>query len=185
MSLRQILLGMLAKPASGYDLKHRFDQSLRHFWAADLAQIYPALKKLRQDELLDQSMEPSAKGPPRRVYRRNRKGKKAVREWLLQGPEFRNDRISYLAQVYFLADLDDPAEVLSYMHSLRKKLAEQLATLRDIDKRWRADDPKYPDELDDAAFYPQLTLQFGLDRLATTLDWCDHSIARIRRRIGE
>ena len=52
MSLPHILLGMLREPATGYDLGKRFKQSLAHFWHADLAQIYPTLKKLEQQGFL-------------------------------------------------------------------------------------------------------------------------------------
>ncbi|MYK68861.1 MAG: PadR family transcriptional regulator, partial [Gammaproteobacteria bacterium] len=44
MSLDHILLGLLRDPATGYDLKSAFSERIRHFWSAELSQIYPALK---------------------------------------------------------------------------------------------------------------------------------------------
>ena len=38
MPLEHILLGTLARPASGYDLKAGFESSARHFWYAELQQ---------------------------------------------------------------------------------------------------------------------------------------------------
>ncbi|MDH3646684.1 MAG: PadR family transcriptional regulator [Gammaproteobacteria bacterium] len=178
MSLRNILLGMLSSPASGYDLKRQFNQGLRHFWAAELAQIYPTLQKLEKDGLLAASMEPPAQGPPRKVYRRKGTGSKAVREWLKEGPQFRRDRISYLAQVYFLDELPNAADAKTFMLELRAGIESQLTELRTIEQGWKSDDPRYPDE----AFYPHLTLQLGLTRLAATLKWCDESIARMEQR---
>lgn len=182
MALRHILLGMLSRPASGYDLKRQFSQSLRHFWAADLAQIYPTLQKLEQEGLLQVTVEPPVQGPQRKVYRRKAGGKKAVRDWLLQGPEFQRDRISYLAQVFFLHELDDAAAARRFLLELRQKIQTQLESLRTIDKQWREADPRYPDDLPDKEFFSQLTLQMGLTRLAASLAWCDESIARIDRR---
>ncbi|NNF66950.1 MAG: hypothetical protein HKM98_05530, partial [Gammaproteobacteria bacterium] len=168
MSLRNILLGLLAKPASGYDLKRQFNQSLRHFWAAELAQIYPTLQKLEKDGMLEATRQPPTQGPPRKVYRRKARAKKEIRQWLSQGPQFRQDRISYLAQIYFLSELEDTAQARDFMLELRDAVATQLKSLRDIEKNWKKDDPRYPDELPDDDFYPQLTLQLGLERLAAT-----------------
>lgn len=182
MALRDILLGMLARPASGYDLKRHFNQSLRHFWAAELAQIYPTLQKMERDGLLAVTVEPSPQGPERKVYRRRKPGSDQVRSWLQRGPEFRRDRISYLAQVYFLHELHDRTEQRAFLVELRDRMAEQLGELRDVERRWREEDPRYPDELPDETFFPQLTLQLGLERLAASLRWCEESIARLDRR---
>ena len=48
MSLDHILLGLLREPATGYDLGNAFSENVRHFWSAELSQIYPALKRLEQ-----------------------------------------------------------------------------------------------------------------------------------------
>ena len=45
MSVEMILLGLLREPASGYELKRFFDLGIRHFWAAEISQIYSALKR--------------------------------------------------------------------------------------------------------------------------------------------
>jgi PadR family transcriptional regulator AphA len=52
MSLDPILLGLLREPASGYDLKALLDHGIGHFWAAELSQIYPTLKRLEKDGFL-------------------------------------------------------------------------------------------------------------------------------------
>ena len=182
MSLRNILLGLLSTPASGYELKRQFNQSLRHFWAADLAQIYPTLQKLEKEGLLEASMKPPTHGPPSKVYSRKPEGKKAVREWLLKGPQFRSNRISYLAQVFFLNELGNASDARTFMLKLRSNIAAQLNELREVEQKWKMDDPRYPNQLPDSAFFPQLSLQFGLARLAATLQWCDESIARIDKR---
>ena len=49
MSLKHALLGFLSyAPMTGYDLKRYFDQSIHHFWNANLSQIYPRLMKVAQ-----------------------------------------------------------------------------------------------------------------------------------------
>ena len=52
MSLDHILLGLLREPATGYDLGNAFSENVRHFWSAELSQIYPTLKRLEQRGML-------------------------------------------------------------------------------------------------------------------------------------
>ena len=173
MSLKYILLGLLREPQSGYDIKKQFNQSLRNFWNANLSQIYPQLQKLENDGLLTSKQIESATGPPRRVYKRTSKGRRELERWLMQGPKVGEERIAYLAQVYFLGELKDDEQRLRFMHDLRAHMAEWLETLRDVERRWSADDPRYPDELPDSPFYSQLTLDLGLKRISATIEWCD------------
>ena len=173
---------MLAEPHSGYDLKKAFNQSLRNFWNAELSQIYPQLQKLEEDGLLTSEQVASANGPPRRVYSRSNKGQRELASWLLDGPNVGEERISYLAQVFFLSQLDDPAEALAFMHQLRAHMASWLESLQAVEKSWQAEDPRYPDQLPDDAFYQQLTLALGLKKVNCNVEWCDECIARLEAR---
>ena len=67
MSLEHILLGLLREPASGYDLKVVLDHGIGHFWAAELSQIYPSLKRLEKQGLLRSRRTASQRGPGRIV----------------------------------------------------------------------------------------------------------------------
>lgn len=184
MSLKHILLGMLAEPKSGYDLKKEFDKSLRNFWNAELSQIYPQLQKLEDEGLLTSKHQASAEGPPRRVYKRSARGRRELLKWLRSGPQFGKARISYLAQVYFLPQLEDPDEMLGFMQELRKAFAERQAKYEEIEREWKRCDPRYPDDLPDDDFSAQRTLALGLRQLAGTLAWCDESIAKIESRMA-
>jgi len=83
MSLDHILLGLLREPASGYDLKDAFNETVAHFWSAELSQIYPTLKRLEERGLLRSRREPSPKGPDRRVYRLTGEGREELRRLAL------------------------------------------------------------------------------------------------------
>lgn len=183
MSLRNILLGMLDQPAAGYDLKKRFEQSLAHFWDAELSQIYPTLKRLEDDGLLRSRTEPSDKGPDRKVYKRTAAGTRALEAWLAEAPDRKGERLTWLAQVWFMGQAQDPVQALAFLRALREDIAAELAQLQAIEAGWRRDDPRYPDALPDEEFYPQLTLDLGLTKLQAKVDWCERSIARIEARI--
>lgn len=173
---------MLRNPQSGYDIKKRFDQSLRNFWRAELSQIYPALQKMEEDGLLSSRASESEIGPTRRIYNRSTKGQEALEAWLQDGPTVGTEKIAYLAQVFFLANLKDDNAAIVFMQELRQYMTEWLEQLEAAEAGWRADDPRYPDNLPDEDFYPQLTLDLGLAKVRANVEWCDRCIERIRAR---
>ena len=181
MSLPHVLLGMLAEPASGYELKQYFDQSVRHFWSAELSQIYPALTKLEKEGLLSSNSAPSDKGPSRKMYRRTAAGKTALHDWLVDGPQCRTERLSYLTQVFFL-DSISAAHRTRFMEELKADFAARLQALQDIEKNWSGNDPAYPEQLDDTGFYRQMTLQLGLKKYRLMVEWCEECLGRMRKR---
>jgi DNA-binding PadR family transcriptional regulator len=185
VSLDHILLGILRSPASGYEIKQDFDRVFSHFWAADLPQIYRTLNRMERDGWLTASPMVSDKGPERRVYRVTPPGKRALRKWLTTAPTLASERIEYLAQTFFLGALENDESALTFMRQLREVLAKELGTLECIEAGWTTADPSYPDCADRDDFYAQLTLDLGLRKLATKLQWADRCIARIENRIPE
>ncbi len=181
MSLKHILLGLLEEPNSGYDVKQYFNQVFKHFWAAELAQIYPALAKLEKDGLAGSEQQASDKGPTRRVYQRTTRGTRAHKQWLKNGPIVGKDRLPYLTQTFFLGDI--PAEDrLQFFRDLRAHFAAELVELRAVVTHWSGEDPGYPDQMDEVSQAQQFTLRLGLKKMVTNVEWCDECIAVIESR---
>src|SRR5437763_9646562 len=80
-----VVLGLLDHgPRSGYDIKAVVDRSTRFFWAASYGQIYPELRRLEHDGLIESESAPRG-ARERRVYRLTAAGREALTAWLL-GP---------------------------------------------------------------------------------------------------
>lgn len=185
MALDHILLGILRTPGSGYEIKQQFDQVFSHFWVADLPQIYRTLNRMESDGLLAATTSASSKGPERKVYRLTAAGRRALKSWLSASPTLATERVEFLAQTFFLGALDDDAAALAFMRSLRDELVRELGVLRGIEAGWREADPAYPDGLGSDDFYAQLTLELGLEKLATKVAWAERCMTRIETRIRE
>lgn len=181
MSLPHLLLGMLSGPASGYELKRYFSKSIRHFWSAELSQIYPALAKLERDGLLSGKRQASEKGPDRKVYTRTKAGDKALQEWLGNGPILRTERLAFLAQVFFLNEIP-MARRITFFEELKADFQDRLAQLQAAETLWETEDPRFPDRLPDAELVKHMTLRAGVKRLRATVEWCDECLARLRAR---
>lgn len=184
MSLEYILLGLLRTQKSGYELKAEFDAGVANFWPAELSQIYVTLKRLTKRGWLGDRVEPSSKGPDRRVYKRTAAGRRGLREWLAAEPQIGDERYSYIAQVYFLEEFGDLKATLAFLAKLREHLARRLDALRAIDRAGAEATPAYPDRLPLDEFHQQLTLQLGLDIGTARLAWCDASMRRVKARLA-
>jgi DNA-binding PadR family transcriptional regulator len=178
--LDHLLLGLLREPASGYDIKRAFDEAIGHFWAAELSQVYPALKRMERDGLLRSRSTPSSRGPARTVYAVTAAGRRELRAWLAQPPRMRSERIEWLAQLWFMDET--PEKALGFLKTLRSELAREVATLESVEQRWAAEDPAYPDVASSADFFRQVTLSLGLAKGRARLQWADACIERIKRR---
>jgi len=183
MSLDYILLGLLQTPRSGYELKAEFDAGVANFWPAELSQIYVTLKRLTKRGWLTNRVEPSDRGPDKRVYHRTTAGRRALCGWLTSEPQLGDERFSYLAQVYFLYELDDLQATLSFLEKLRQRFARRLDALRAIERAAESS-PDYPDRYPSEDFHQLLTLHLGLKTAAVRLAWCDDSIRHVRARLN-
>jgi PadR family transcriptional regulator AphA len=183
VSLEHILLGLLREPASGYDLKAVLDHGVGHFWAAELSQIYPSLKRLEKRGLLRSRRAASKRGPGRIVYEITAAGRKELVAWLRTGPEFGDMRHTFLAQIYLMDELADLAHALRFLEQLHTRWAPRLEALKNAEKEWSQLDPGFPDALSLAAFHQHLTLRMGQHSYRGWLTWCEESIRRIRARM--
>jgi DNA-binding PadR family transcriptional regulator len=184
MALSHILLGLLSEPATGYELKKLFDESLSHFWDAEQSQIYTTLGRLRREGMLTRKTVPSDRGPDRKVYTRTAKGRKELVKWLKGGPDIGDFRLPYLAQVFFLHELDDPEDAVNFLRQLREHFRSWFGALSAIDSEFDEEFPDYPNVIPGEYLYPAITLRFGLKRIRATLDWMEESIATTQRSTG-
>ena len=83
MSLRYALLAILrVGPLSGYDLQKQFHQSVGHVWHAPDSQIYPELRKMEADGLVDAEEQARGERGTRRLYHVTDAGNQAFLEWM-------------------------------------------------------------------------------------------------------
>lgn len=182
MSLEHILLGLLGEPASGYELKQAFDEAIRHFWSADMAQIYRTLQRLENEGLLRSTEKPSDKGPAKRVYQRTAAGRKKLLQWLKSEPQFGTERFAYVGQLVFMHELDDPESTLKFMRQLRDKFRSTLVFFKHMEKE---ETQKNEQEMSGEEFFGYLGLRMGIRSLAARIRWCDEAIQKINERYSK
>jgi PadR family transcriptional regulator AphA len=169
-AITPVILGMLAlgEPRSGYDIKAVVDRSTRFFWAASYGQIYPELRRLERQGLIEGKDSPTG-GRRRRVYRLTAAGRRALIDWLLGREltiELRDESLLRL----FFADALPREQALLLLEGRRRGHEEYLDVLRAIDAR-PGEDPPFVD----------LVLRWGLDFNEWGARWCEEQLERLSK----
>ena len=184
MSLKHILLGILQQPQSGYDVKKLFDEVFSNFWAAELSQIYPQLKKLTDQALLTVEETESRKGPNKKIYQTTDEGKKELVQWLLNGPVTNTEKLAYLAQTFFLGALESKEDQIKFLEGLLLHMKAWHEALLSFEAQYKAEYPNYPHDLPDEEFYPNLTLMLGVKKVGAKVEWVEESLALLHERMN-
>ena len=165
-----VILGMLQRrPRSGYDIKALVDRSTRFFWAASYGQIYPELRRLEKEGLIEGESEPRG-GRRRRVYRLTPAGREALHEWLISPSLTYELRDEALLKLFFVDALTN-AEAVELVRATRSRHEAILERLREIEPGARAR----------GAGFPYRVLQGGLTFHACAADWWSEVEAELRR----
>jgi len=103
MSLRNALLALLTSaPMTGYDISRRFQSSVGHVWHAPDSQIYPELRKMEAEGLVEaEAVDDGGRGE-KRVYHPTEAGLEALRTWMRTPLKYALDRdVAHLKAAYF------------------------------------------------------------------------------------
>ena len=80
-----VLLGVLSRspePMYGYQIAKMLEESGPDIPMMKQGTLYPVLRSLEENSLLESTVEPSVSGPPRRYYKITEDGRAALVEWL-------------------------------------------------------------------------------------------------------
>jgi PadR family transcriptional regulator, regulatory protein AphA len=131
MSLRHAALALLdAAPMSGYVLIKHFERSANYVWHAPHSQIYPELRRMEADGLIEGHAEPRGARATRRTYSITAAGRNELRRWVEELTPVQPERdAAHLKATYFEFGSFDSARNQFRAHMLAH---EQLR------RKWKA-----------------------------------------------
>lgn len=89
MSLRYAILALLnVEPMTGYDLYKLFGESVGHVWYAPDSQIYPELRKMEKETLIEGEDIPWGRNGTKRRYHVTASGAEAFTAWMNEPMSF-------------------------------------------------------------------------------------------------
>lgn len=155
----KVILGLLAmRPRSGYEIKAFVDRSTRYFWAASYGQIYPELRRLAEERLIEGTDAPTG-GRRRTVYELTKAGHHALEQWHAQPPEVFDYRDEALLQLFFAGAVapEHAAEIARRRSEMAAEVADELVEVER--EAPGTDQPSYA------------VLRFGIDFNQFIADW--------------
>ncbi len=178
MSLKHALLGFLNYgDMTGYDLKQCFDQSIQHFWNANLSQIYPALSQLEEDGLLTMKVEYQEDRPNRKVYRITEAGCAELQRWLREPMDSPPNRQPFLIKVFFgksMAKEDLLAQLRSQLSLHKEQMSTYQGPVREVLRQYIE-----ATGLEQEGLFWGLTLEAGIKQKKAWIEWLEETIEKI------
>lgn len=169
---RFAILGILTLgPKSGYDIKKFFDKSVARFWNESYGQIYPLLKRLAAEKLVEKTIQKQEGKPDRHIYTITATGRAEMKKWLLLpvGPQIGRHEI--LLKLIFGSDLGISDSIRQIQH-FRDQQRQDLHQTDELMDQMEKEYPQGP-----AKPYLKLALRYGQHVNRAYLDWADEAIA--------
>ncbi|UQA97172.1 PadR family transcriptional regulator [Streptomyces halobius] len=174
-----ILVSLLEKPGSGYELARRFERSIGYFWTATHQQIYRVLKRMEGDGWVDVREVPQEGRPDKKEYSVAPLGQTALSQWLHEpsGPEsVRHD----LAVKIRGAAFDDPTALIHEVERHRQTHTDRLAHYLAGERR-DFTGPEGPGPPDAGRELQHVVLRGGIEYERMMLGWLDDVLATLHR----
>ncbi|MBJ6998731.1 PadR family transcriptional regulator [Streptomyces griseofuscus] len=179
-----ILVSLLEKPGSGYELARRFERSIGYFWTATHQQIYRVLKRMENDGWVDARDVPQQGRPDKKEYSVADLGRAALSSWLHDPIEPESVRHDLAVKIRGAA-FDDPAalihEVERHRQAHRDRLTHYLAgQARDFtEPAARPADPGAPPDAERELQHAVLRGGIAYERMM--IGWLDDVLTTLAR----
>jgi DNA-binding PadR family transcriptional regulator len=172
-----VILGMLSvQPnlsGSGYEIHKAIEENFGTFWGESYGQIYPSLKRLAAEGLIEACKPVSAPKKRRQEYALTDAGRVCLREWL--SLPFQNDppRNEFLLKLFFGREAA-PGVALAHVRELQERNRRTLTTLEGIESMAREIQSQNPNKP-----YWMLTLSLGIAMTRAALDWGESALNQL------
>ncbi|MET8097943.1 PadR family transcriptional regulator [Streptomyces sp. NPDC005236] len=172
-----ILVSLLEKPGSGYELARRFERSIGYFWTATHQQIYRVLKRMEGEGLLAVLDVPQQGRPDKREYSVADAGRAALSRWLHEPIEPESIRHDLAVKIRGAA-FDDPAALVAEVERHHRVHSERLARYLAGERR-DFTGPDAPAPLDAGQELQHVVLRGGIAYERMTIAWLDDVLATL------
>lgn len=178
-TLKYALLGLLRKNClTGYEISKQFESSLCEFWQAKHSQIYPELKALANENLIEFKVQIAGNVMEKKVYSITEKGRQEFQQWAEKdGIPLTVPKDEFRLQLYF-SDCIEPKrriELLQKQLELHKNylayLTEKIAGFGDAD------------QLGEDDFCNYMVMQNGVMREQYMCNWLKNCIRLCKKRL--
>ncbi|MEU6894696.1 PadR family transcriptional regulator [Streptomyces sp. NPDC046557] len=174
-----ILVSLLEKPGSGYELARRFDRSIGYFWTATHQQIYRVLKRMESEGWIEVRDVVQQTRPDKKEHSVTESGRAALAAWLHEPVQPDSVRHELAVKIRGAA-FDDPAALIREVERHHQAHADRLThylagELRDFTG------PEAPTAPDTGQELQHVVLRGGIAYERMMLAWLEDVLATLRR----
>lgn len=193
MSLRYALLALLrVGPLSGYELAKQFSQSVGHVWHAPDSQIYPELRKMQGEHLIEGEEQVRGERGTRRVYHVTDVGRQAFVDWMATPMEYQRVRDpAHMRAAYLEWATPEAARAFleSHIAQWQGELEQWEGELRHIEARSnpmliRRLQATPPEEQDRTVAYKRFAYEGLCDRARGEVQWARRGLELVNQLEG-
>lgn len=129
-----LLVSLLEKPSSGYELARRFERSIGYFWHATHQQIYRVLARMEAAGWIAAEVQPGESAPDRKVFSVSPGGRTELSRWMAEPVEPEGVRDTLMVKLRGAAFVDPDCLIPELEHH-RAAHANRLTCYRVIEAR--------------------------------------------------
>jgi len=173
MAIKHAILGLLHYgDMHGYRIKNHLENNFGHMWTVNFGQIYPALKQMHEEGLVNMKEVGVKDAPDRKQYSITGAGRREFREWLLSDPEKGMIlRDPFLLRFTFLG-FGDHKRAVEMIDAQISEYETQLLRRKENLPKWSG-----------SSLYVRLVTELGVDFNRTMLDWLRHAKKEILKEM--
>lgn len=168
-----LLVSLLEKPSSGYELARRFERSIGYFWHATHQQIYRVLARMEVAQWIASEVQAGEAAPDRKIFSVTRKGHAELSRWMTDPVEAEGIRDALMVKLRGAA-FGDPDCLIPELEHHRATHANRLTCYRVIETR------DFSGTLDYQRALQYQVLKSGIRYEQGWLEWCEEALGLLR-----
>ena len=175
MSIKYAILGLLNySDMHGYQIKKHIERNFGHMWSINFGQVYPSLKNLKKEGLIDMIEEaPSENGGPRKKqYSITQKGTDEFSRWLAEFPQkpiLIRDLFLLKFAFFGFGNDEQSLEIIDRQITIYKEQLEKRKVNR---RRWEKQ-----------GLYVRLMIDLGITQIEMYLEWLRNARKEIEKQL--
>jgi len=169
-----LLVSLLEKPSSGYELARRFDRSIGYFWHATHQQIYKVLARMEEAGWITGELQLGESAPDRRLFAVSPAGRGELSRWLAEPTDPEGIRDTLMVKLRGAA-FGDATTLIPELEHHRALHANRLTAYRVIESR------DFSGTLDRRRALQYQVLKSGIRFEQGWLEWCEEALGLLHR----
>jgi DNA-binding PadR family transcriptional regulator len=176
-----LLVSLLEKPSSGYELARRFDRSIGYFWHATHQQIYKVLARMEEAGWIAGEVQAGDVAPDRKLFSVTPAGRIELTRWLAEPTDPEGVRDTLMVKLRGAA-FGDAHKLIPELEHHRALHANRLTAYRVIETRdfagAQSASPgmQSPGALDRQRALQYQVLKSGIRFEQGWLEWCEEAL---------